>query len=410
MSDQRADVTREPMTDQHGNVLANNALATKRIAQSSGSSKRPSPNLGRTAPSCELNRRGFLGAVTAMGVVCLTDSGHAATHPSSRKLRLGFDNFSVRAFNWKAPQLIDYAASLNVDVLLLSDLNVYESLETPYLQKVRAQAEQAGLQLQVGTSSICPTSKSYNAKKSGPAVEHARLLLRTAKQLGSPVARCYLGTRRDREGNGGIYRHIDEMVKVLKAVQHQAEDANVKIAIENHAGDMQAWELVSLIEAAGKHFVGATMDPGNAAWTLEDPMVNLELLGPYTLTTGIRDTMVWETKKGAKAMWTNMGQGLTDWPAYVKRFQELCPTDTFVLEIISYKWGNELPYLSPEFWTRFPKARANELARFVALAKRGREYTLPPGRPTGPEQAQQKFDLEQSLRFCREELGIGIRT
>ena len=51
--------------------------------------------------------------------------------------------------------------------------------------------------------------------------------------------------------------------------------------MENHAGDMQAWELVNLIEAAGPDFVGATMDPGNATWTMEDPMVNLELLGPY---------------------------------------------------------------------------------------------------------------------------------
>jgi 3-oxoisoapionate decarboxylase len=56
---------------------------------------------------------------------------------------------------------------------------------------------------------------------------------------------------------------------------------------------MQAWELVDLITAAGTSYVGATLDPGNAVWTLEDPMVNLELLGPYTVTTGIRDSMVY---------------------------------------------------------------------------------------------------------------------
>jgi 3-oxoisoapionate decarboxylase len=169
---------------------------------------------------------------------------------------------------------------------------------------------------------------------------------------------------------------------------------------------MQAWELVDLIKAAGTGHVGATMDPGNAVWAIEDPMVNLELLGPYTVTTGIRDSMVWETDNGAQAMWTNMGKGLTDWPAYVQRFQELCPTDAFVLEIISYKWGGQMPYLDPAFWERFPRARASEFARFVALAKRGSQYQLPSGRPTGPESAQQKFDLEQSLRYCREVLGI----
>jgi len=299
-----------------------------------------------------------------------------------------------------------------VDTLLLSDLGVYESLEEHYLRNVRSQAKHAEIEIQVGTGSICPTSKSYNKTKWGEAEDHARLLIRTAQQLGSSVARCYLGTRSDRESDGGIYRHIDETVKILKAVQREAEDANVKIGIENHAGDMQAWELVSLIEAAGTSFVGATMDPGNATWALEDPMVNLELLGPYVVTAGIRDTAVWETANGATCLWVNMGQGVVDWPAYVKRFQELCPLAAFVLEVISYKWSAEMPYLEPEFWSKFPLARTHEFARFVALAKRGRKCQIPPGRPTGSasrelEQAQQKFDLEESLTYCREELGLG---
>ena len=75
-------------------------------------------------------------------------------------------------------------------------------------------------------------------------------------------------------------------------------DAGIKIAIENHAGDMQAWELVKLIEEAGPDYVGATMDSGNAVWTLEDPMVSLETLGKYAVTTGIRDSAVWENEQG----------------------------------------------------------------------------------------------------------------
>jgi 3-oxoisoapionate decarboxylase len=353
-----------------------------------------------------MNRRGFLGSLATVALAGWAGAASDLPQATSRKLRLGFDNFSIRDFRWKAPQLIDYAASLKVEILLLSDLDVYESLEPAYLKGIRARAEDAGIRLHVGTGSICPTSASYNAQRWGPAVEHARLLLRTAELLGSPVARCYLGSRRDREGDGGIYPHIEATVKVLKAVQGQAEQAGVKLAVENHAGDMQAWELVDLITAAGTSYVGATLDPGNAVWTLEDPMVNLERLGPYTVTTGIRDSMVSETATGAQAMWTNMGHGQTDWPAYVKRFQELCPTDAFVLEIISYRWGHEMPYLEPAFWKSFPRARASEFARFVALAKRGAEVQLPPGRPAGPDSAQQKFDLEEGLRYCRESLGI----
>ena len=69
-------------------------------------------------------------------------------------------------------------------------------------------------------------------------------------------------------------------MKVLKSCRSRALDAGVKVAVENHAGDMQARELVTLIEAAGKDFVGAVVDSGNATWTLEEPLGNLEILGP----------------------------------------------------------------------------------------------------------------------------------
>jgi sugar phosphate isomerase/epimerase len=349
-----------------------------------------------------------------LGAASVATPARGSARAAAPDIKLGIDNFSVRTCGWKAPRLIQYASSLKVDTLLMSDLEVYESLEDSYLEQIRAQAAQVEIELQVGTTSICPTSGSYDAKKWGPAEDHARLLIRTARRLGSPVARCYLGNRGDRQGDGGIYRHMDAMIKLLQSVRSEAEDAEVRIAVENHAGDMQAWELASLIEAAGKEFVGATMDPGNAAWTMEDPRVNLEILGPYALTTGIRDSAVWETDEGAASMWVNMGQGVVDWPAYVQRFRELCPRTAFVLEVISYKWPYEMPYLQPEYWTQFPRARAAEFARFVALAKRGKKYELPPGRPTGEataelEKAQQQFDVEQCLRYCREVLGVGLK-
>ncbi len=69
-----------------------------------------------------------------------------------------------------------------------------------------------------------------------------------------------------------------------------------------------------------------------------------------------------------------------------------------------------MPYLTPEFWERFPQARAHEFAQFVALAKRGSEVQTPAGRPIDGEQAKQQYDLEQSLKYCREVLGIGVKS
>ena len=320
--------------------------------------------------------------------------------------------FSIRSFGWKAGPILDYAASLKVDVVLFSDLKVYDNHEESYLKELKAKADELGLLIHAGTYSICPTSKAVT-KDYGTPEEHLTLAIRIAKTLGSPVVRCVLGTGQDRTVEGGIERQIAGTVKVLKAVRGKAVDAGVKIAVENHAGDMQAWELVTLIEAAGPDFVGATMDAGNAPWTIEDPLVNLEILGPYAVTTGIRDTAVWETDEGAYAQWAAIGEGTVDWNVYVKRYAELCPKTPFVLEILS-EWGRSLPYLQEDFWTVYPKARASEFARFIALAKRGKPkegFKLPPGKNRQEAEKEfQKSELERSLRYCKNVLGLGLKA
>ena len=364
-----------------------------------------------------IDRRDFLAAVTAIGGAVATSrqSSAAASKPPLEKqnIKLGYDNFSVRAMGWKAPELIDYAASLDLDVLLMSDLDVYESFDEEYLKRIKKEADDAGVELQVGTGGICPTSSRFISKY-GSAEDHLKLLIRVAKLLGSPIARCYLGSSREREGEGGIYRHIESTVKVLKAVRNVALDSDVKIAVENHAGDMQARELAQLIEAAGPDFVGATMDSGNAVWTLEDPMTNLQILGPYAATTGIRDAAIWESADGAYVEWTNIGDGHIDWHAYVKTFQELCPNTAFILEIISQIGPRNYPFLKDDFWGPYETIRAMDFAGFVAMARYGKPFVPPQGRPTGERsealsQSQQKFDLERSIRYCKEVLGLGLK-
>jgi len=362
----------------------------------------------------EVSRRTILqSASLAAASLTLRPLGLAATFvpPRNSKIKLGFDNFSIRGLGWKAPQLLDYAAALKVDVVLFSDLDVYESHSDAYLKEIKAKASGLGLEIHAGTGSICPSSNSFN-KRFGTAEEHLALTVRVAKVLGSPVARCYQGNAEDRRSEGGIMARIQDTVKVCKSVRERALDAGVKIAIENHAGDMQAWELVTLVEEAGRDYVGVTMDSGNATWTLEDPMQNLEILGPYAATTGIRDSAIWESPEGAWVQWTAMGEGDIDFKAYMSRYAELCPNVPLILEIIS-GITRAYPYLKPDFWKLYQKVRAHEFAKFVALAQRGKAreaFKLPEGKDKKlAEQEYQKDQLERSLRYCRQVLGLGVK-
>lgn len=376
--------------------------------------KPPAMDSARSAAA--MSRRHFVQSLSLAGaaVASAPVAGWAAEFARHRpgSIKLGFDNFSIRAMGWDAAQLLDYAAKQRVDAVLFSDLKVFPEVSENYLREIRSRGEALGIEIQVGTWSICPTSRSFRDDY-GTAEEHLRYAMRVARGVGSPVVRCVLGTSRDRETEGGIEARIADTVEVCRAVREEALDSGLKIAVENHAGDMQAWELATLIEAAGPDYVGATVDAGNAAWTLEDPVRNLEILAPYAASTGIRDTMVWETENGAKARWTAMGEGNVDFDSYVRRFAELCPNVPFQLEIIS-QYARTLPYLNPDFWKVFPKARASEFARFLALAKSGTpvpDHRWPDDRDRN--QAEQEFQisqLEQSLRYCREVLGLGRKV
>jgi 3-oxoisoapionate decarboxylase len=333
-------------------------------------------------------------------------------------LRLGFDSYSLRAFRWKAPQLLEYAASLKLDSVQLSSLNDYDSLEPAYLKSVKEQAERLGLTIDGGIGCICSTSKSWNPKEGTP-VQYLEKGIRACEAVGARSMRCFLGAAADRRGTMPLEAHIENVVKALKQVRSRALDARVMIAVENHSGDMQARELRSLIEEAGKDYTAACLDTGNAMWVVEDPMVTLEVLGPYTVTTHIRDSVVFEHPRGAAAQWVALGDGSIDFRAFVARYAELCPHAVMQLENITGRPPQVLPYLEDDFWKAFPKANGAEFARFVALVKRGHPLMEPmviadvPGKKPPEYDAalreQQRRDLERGFEYAKKTLGVGVR-
>ena len=355
-----------------------------------------------------LARRSFLKTLALASLAART-AGIAAS-AARRGIKLGMDNFAVRAMGWKAKELIEYAAGLKLDTLLISDLDAYESLENDSLREVKKMADDRGLELYTGSWSICPTSVKFK-KNWGSAEDHLRLGLRVSKTLGSPVFRVVLGAGEDRQTPGGIRARIADTVKVLKACKQDALDAGVKVAVENHAGDMHSWELRDLVEEAGPDFVGVNIDSGNAAWTLEDPMDVLRTLGKYTICSSLRDNMIWETPEGASVQWTAAGEGLIDWTKFADEWQKQCPKVPIMIETIS-GFSRGFSYKKEEFWKNFDK-HPEALAAFEALAKRGHKLEgFKPPEGADRKQAEQDFqkgDLERSIAYLREKIGIGLK-
>ena len=359
-----------------------------------------------------MRRRTFLGTLSAAAAAA------AAPLPQDVPVKLGYDTYSLRAFGWKAAQLLDYATQQKLDTIQISSLNDYESREPAYLQKVKEQAARANIQIDGGTGCICPSSKSFS--KNGPSAEERVLEgLRVSKAVGAHSMRCYLGSSADRLGDIPIEGHMANTIKVFKNVRSQALDLGVRIALENHDGDMQAHEVKTIIEESGPDFVGSCLDTGNPMWVAEDPMVSLETLAPYVVTTHVRDSTVFEHPRGAAAQWVALGDGTVDFVKFTVQFRKLCPKSSMQMELITGRPPRVVPYLERDFWKAFPKASAADFARFVALAKGGHPYMGPmviedvaglkkPPIMVEALKEQQRIDLERSFEYARKTLNVGI--
>src|SRR6185437_13170533 len=131
---------------------------------------------------------------------------------------LGFDTYTLRAFHWKALELIDYAAGLKLDTIQISSLDDFESLEPAHLAQVKERAARHGMTLDGGIGCICSTSKSWNPKYGSPE-QYLVKGMTVAHAIGAKAMRCFLGSRPDRQGPIPIEKHMETVIAAFRGVR-----------------------------------------------------------------------------------------------------------------------------------------------------------------------------------------------
>ena len=338
-------------------------------------------------------------------------------------MRLGVDTYSLRWQDWDAFQHLDYASELGLDNVHFSERRFLTSLSEDYLRSLRRHAIDRGLTIEIGMMSFDKHARSFNPDL-GSGTQQLIDMARAAKLVGSPIVRCLLGSAEDRIGPVAFDQHIEESILTLKAAGPVARDLGIKFAVENHGGvDLLARELLAIIEEVGFDVVGACLDTGNPVYGGEDPVLSAEILGPYVISTHVRDSRVWAVEDGAMAQWVPAGQGQVDLRRIVQILAEQAPDAPVDLEIITGGGPRHIPYLNAEsdFWRMYPDLPARDFVRFIALAKTGKPEPLdqliaPAGtRTLGSDElgkglkAQQLRHFEESVHYAREVLGLGAR-
>src|SRR4051812_4873499 len=193
-------------------------------------------------------------------------------------VELGSIDGSVGGNSFTAAQFFDYLSSIKLPWAMISPPPAVIGDETA-IRQIREHADRLGIKLQLAHGSVCPSSKSFNAQLGTLEAQVARAL-KISQIFGATCMRCILGGDPERPQ---IDMHIDNMIKAVRGLRSRIVDAGVKLAWENHGGDVQAREMKAAIEAIGADVIGVCLDSGNPVWMLEDPHTTLETLIPYAL-------------------------------------------------------------------------------------------------------------------------------
>ena len=312
-------------------------------------------------------------------------------------VELGSIDGSVGGNQFTAVQFLDYLSSIKLTWAMVSIPAAMLDDEAA-IRQVREHADKLGIKLQLAHGSVCPSSKSFNPQL-GTLEAQVTRALKISQIFGAKCMRCILGGDPERPQ---IEMHVDNMIKAVRALRSRIVDSGVKLAVENHGGDLQAREMKMMIEAVGKDVMGVCLDSGNPVWMLEDPHFTLETLIPYAETCHVRDSAVWKVPEGIAVRWVNMGDGNVDIDGWIKKFIQAKPGLPIIFENLVSGNPRIHKIYDPAFWDNWRQTPAWEFSRFLAVAEKGTPKPAVP-RPEGKTAGQQRIeDLEICVRYTRE--------
>ncbi len=188
------------------------------------------------------------------------------------------------------------------------------------------------------------------------ALEEFDRFLEKAKALGVSVVVVHCaGTRTELDAPAKRQQRMDVNLACLEPLARMAEEAGVRVAIENgvHRGDWQF--IIDMVGELGHPSVGLNVDTGHANLGDMDPATAIRMAGPRLITTHLQDNF------GERDDHLPPGLGKIDWPSVVAALREIGYNGCHMVEISDCP-----PQREPNAAVDTKTAHDN-LARFLGL-------------------------------------------
>lgn len=323
--------------------------------------------------------------------------------------RIGFDHYTIGHRGLSGEATLEFARAHGLEgVQFLEPGSIDPDLDADRLAAFRRKADGMGLYLEVGIPSPNPVRRSRALGRAVTAEDHARELARHVEgvaALGCRHARAYVGDRHDRFRSDTSWNvQLEATVDVLERLAPRLRGLGIRVAIETHA-DLTVDELLGLLDRIGDEVAGVTLDTGNLAMRLEDPLRAIERLAARVLATHVKDAVLAFTTRGLCWQARPVGSGILPMPELLAALVRANPGLALSIELHPRTY--DLPIYDPSWLAYFPTLRPESLAAAVRLAalceRRFAEGTL--DRPEVVESipwADREVDwLERSVAYLR---------
>lgn len=271
-------------------------------------------------------------------------------------MRIGLDHYTIAHRDFTPEATLAFACEHGFGgVQFLEPSSLDEKLDPERLQAIAKTAVDLRLYLEIGLPSPNPTRRARAEEREISAEEHARDLVphvRAVAAMGCTHARVYIGDRHDRFRSQPSWDvQLDATLDVLKRLAPALRDLNVKVAIETHA-DLTLHELLRLINVLPEEVAGVTLDTGNLAMRLDDPVEVVKRLAPRVLGTHVKDAVLARTPRGLCWQARPVGAGILPMAELLEPLIRANPQLHFSIELHPRIY--DLPIHDPSWLAYFP--------------------------------------------------------